>query len=606
MKKFNKMALLGAIMISSLFLGMSNPVAAYDADVFLYGVPGTSIMRDVDHHEAWDSSSIDVMYQVLEGLVAYDLADPDLPIVPKLATDLGTWNTENTEITFNLRTGVKFHDGTDFDADAVKWNFDRLMAYTIGNGTAEAVNNSVCQVAELYAPLNGQVVINETQVISPSSVKFVLNYAYSPFLPLLCFTASWIAAVDSMPYVQTFSPLSTGTIGSYGDGDQMIGTGPFVYDADNVYNPDELDFIAFDQYWGEQPSIQKMIWVRYANTEAVDQALLNGDIHFPAASLPEFYDQFDESPTVELQESRRGTGITYMGMHVPNVDATFREVISFAVDYDYIIEELLLGYAARLKSPVPLGIKDAIEPADVGVLNLTRAREVLFASPYLDETNDLNMSDDFDDFDWIALSESNPVATFNYTYNIGSSLRYDMGTIIQENLKRVGIRLELRGVTWSDFLNKLYGDWHQLELYLVGWGPDYNDPSNFINPLFSNTSGSNSAQVNDHEVQTKMMEALAVTDEAARTVLYTEIQTRIVEVIRPWCFISVSLGRAAWDYRVSNFPRNAMGNIYFYPVTWEPNKELPEDGGFIPGYSFVALIGIAAFSLLAISKKIRK
>jgi peptide/nickel transport system substrate-binding protein len=593
MKKFTTFALLSAVVISSLFLGMSSPAVAYDSDVFLYGVPGTRIMRDVDHHNAWDSGSIDVMDQVLEPLVGYDLADPELPIVPVLATSW-EWNAGFDEITFTLRSGVKFHDGTDFNAAAVKWNFDRLNNYT---------EEGIAQVAELYEPYNGELVIQETVVVDDTHVKFVLNYVYGAFLPLLCFSASYIAAPGSMPEKETEE------IGSYGDGDQIIGTGPFVYDADNVYNPDELDFIAFADYWGDAPSIQKMIWVRYANTEAVCQALLNGDIHFPAAALPEFYQEFEDKPEIVMGEQRRGTVTSYMGMHIPNINADFREAISFAVDYDYIIEELLLGYAIRMKSPVPQGIKYAMEPDDVGVLNLTRARQVLFTSGILTETDDLNMT--HDDFTWIARSESNPVATFNYTYNIGSSLRYDIGTVVEENLKRIGIAVELRGVPWSDFLTKLYGNWHELELYLVGWGPDYNDPSNFINPLFSNTSGSNSAQVNDTWLQATMMEALITEDGPVREQLYVDMQNYIAEEIRPWCFISTGYGRSAWDFRVSNYPRNAMGKLYFYPVVWQPNLTIEEfiggDGdGFIPGYSFVALIAVAAFSIMVTAKKFRK
>lgn len=101
-----------------------------------------------------------------------------------------------------------------------------------------------------------------------------------------------------------------------------------------------------------------------------------------------------------------------------------------------------------------------------------------------------------------------------------------------------------------------------------------------------------------------MMEALSTTDAAERTTLYEEIQTRIVEEIRPWCFISVGLGRSAWDYRVSNFPRNAMGNLYFYPVVWDPSARVP--GGEIPGFNLIALIGVAAFGLFITAKKFRK
>ena len=77
--------------------------------------------HDVSHIDpvfAWDWQSIQVINQICEGLYEYNLSDPNKVIIPKLATDFGVWNASKLEITIELRQGIKFHDGTDFDANA--------------------------------------------------------------------------------------------------------------------------------------------------------------------------------------------------------------------------------------------------------------------------------------------------------------------------------------------------------------------------------------------------------------------------------------------------------------------------------------------------------
>lgn len=594
MKKIKVFLLMGVLLASSLAFGAN--AAAQDEEVLIYGNIGTSLVDTIDLHDAWDSASIDVLDQVLEGLFAYDLTDPSLAIINRLATGY-TWSADNKNLTVTLQEGVTYHDGTTFGAEDVVYSFDRLT---------HLIEIGEVQVAELYEPLNGELVINTTHYIDEHTVMFELNYVYSAFLPLLCFSASYIISEDSQPAEELLS---------YGDGDQIIGTGPFIYDADNTFDANQLDFIRYEDYWDTPADIVKMIWVLYADTNVVNQAFLNGDVHLPAAALPEFYEQFEADPNIILGDVLPNLVVTYLGLSCINLELAERKAVSYAIDYDYIIDEIMLGYARRLKSPVPQGIMDATEP-EAAILDLTVARQALidgglinmsyYALDYFEvPESDFNVTSP--DAMWEEIATWDPVIAYNYTYNIGSSTRYDLGLAIKDDLAKIGVQMSMTGVSWSQFLRKAFIANEELELYLLGWAPDYNDASNYINPLFSNTSSSNGPGLNDPLVQQWMMDALATTNTTERTEIYSDIQDRLVEELYPWAFLFTGAGRGAWSIAIEGIQRNAMGKLYFYPMDFDPSRIVDQGGaGFIPGYGLVTLIGVSAIALMASAKKFKK
>ena len=157
------------------------------------------------------------------------------------------------------------------------------------------------------------------------------------------------------------------------------------------------------------------------------------------------------------------------------------------------------------------------------------------------------------------------------------------------NLGRIGIKVSDAGSTWSIVLQKVYelGGHHrnELELLFIGWGADYNDPSNFINPLFTNRSvASNSAQYNGYteameagrdpfdindNVQLLMEQALITPDGPAREAMYDRIQELLVEDM-PWCFAFSSQG-PAWAHasNLKGISYNAMGRYDLFECYFE-------------------------------------
>ncbi len=510
---------------------------------FIFGVMYGPV--DLDPHQAWDSASIDVIHQVVEGLLDVDLADPDLAIIPKLATSY-SWSTDNKEITFVLRQGVKFHDGTDFDATAVKWNFDRLY------GLIDEV-----QLAELWLLPTAEWIIKETVVVDTYTVKLVLNEPYAPLLGLLASWSAYFMSPDATPLDEL---IDTAT----GD---LVGTGPFIYNGTEAEV--EVLFIPNPNYWGGKPAVDAMVFAIITDAPAKNDALLTKEISLIDSPMLSMIPTFEADPDIQVGDRPPSLSIQYLGMNNELIPVEMRKAIAYAIDYDYIIDELMQGYAMRMTSPIPKGILYHNPDFDLPDLDLTIARQALIDANW-PGTDDLTATDDDA---WVAKAASaTPLATYNYTYNIGNEMREDMLIVCQDNLGKIGVAVTDAGMTWGEYIKRGYevGDLHRnmLELWWLGWIPDYNDPSNFINMLMTNTAiASNMAKVDDAQLQEWMEAAVTEIDPAKRKVFYDNIQQRCAEVIYPWVYGYVSdapwCGVANLRGYIPNAMKDMFDTIYF-------------------------------------------
>jgi len=203
---------------------------------------------------------------------------------------------------------------------------------------------------------------------------------------------------------------------------------------------------------------------------------------------------------------------------------------------------------------------------DVATLDLNHSRQMIIDMGL----TDLNLTST--NQEWRQLALNDPVFVCNFTWNTGNSVRENIGIIVMDNLRNVGINCTPNGVIWADYLNMLYGirggSRDDLSLFFIGWMPDYNDPSNYINPLFNNLTSS--AQVNDPELEALMLEGIRTTnDDPRRKEIYDRIQELLVEELYPWAYVMVSKGRTTHDILLTNFAYNAMGYLWLFECGWQ-------------------------------------
>lgn len=165
-----------------------------------------------------------------------------LEVEPMLAA---SWEQTDTDITFTLQEGVTFHDGTPFDAAAVKANIE-LVQKTPG-------------------PYAGPFqVIESVEVVDDLTVKFNLK---AP-APSLLTTLSTRAGAMASPVA-----IEAGTIG-----ETPVGTGPWAYDKSKSIAGTRIAFSAYDDYWGEKPAYQQIQLFAIAEDNAASAAMNNGEL----------------------------------------------------------------------------------------------------------------------------------------------------------------------------------------------------------------------------------------------------------------------------------------------------------------------------------------
>jgi peptide/nickel transport system substrate-binding protein len=584
------------------------PRGAVDTPL-IYGTIG--LVVNLDPHEAWDRASIDHINQVGEGLYAYNLRSSDVEIVHRLAASCGTWSANKMEFTVPLRTGVTFHDGSVFNASAVKWNFDRLNAFIEGKRT---------QIAELYTPLadlypTTPLLINETVVVDEFTVRFMLNYPFVALMALLCFSGSAIISPSSVANTSEF--LQVGT-------DLLVGTGPYIHVNTTT---EKTVFKAYANYYRGTPAVQHMEWIKYENITAASNALIAGEIDLGDVST-DFLNEFEISPDVTVGQSIKGIEITYMGLNNKFINKTLRQVISYAIDYEYMIEDLQDGEVARMISPVPeVGARHYPNVQPVAY-NVTKARLIL-----IDVGLSKGLTVDSPDQDWLDLVDRDPIASYSYWYGYGNDFHEEFGILVKLNCKMIGIKILLFGC--DPIVIRDHGE---EDMFCTGWSPPYNDPSIFINSLFWNTSDSNLARVNDPWLQIAMREALEETDSSIRYEMYIEIQKYIVEDLMPCVFLYVPIITNVLADTITNWNFNPMGQLDFYSATFMEEDTVITAGyrevdcGFelpwhvdtwptqdtettttdetipvgIPGYSLVAFFSVMVLTIMSIGYKHQK
>src|SRR5690625_1290341 len=454
--------------------------------------------ESLDPGSTSDGESSRVTQQVLETLLEFE--DESYDLRPGLAHD---WDVsdDGLEYTFYLEEGVTFHDGTDFNAEAVKINFDRFA-----DPEHEYAFQEDGYVYFMYETMFGGQkgdeghVVDEVVAVDDYTVEFHLNKPLGFFLQNMAMT---YFAITSPAALEEYGPEIN---------ENPVGTGPFKFVS--WTKDDSIILEKFEDYRIEGlPKLDRVIFEVIPDNAARLIALRSGDIDIMDGLNP------DDAAGVEADDdlilyARAENNFGYVGFNVqkePVDNQTLRQAISHAIDREAIVEALYAGYGTPAVNPLPLsylGYNDEVEGYQYDV---EKAKELLAEAGYADGL----------EIDLWTMPVARPYMPDPET----------VAEIVQNNLAEIGVEVNIVREEWAPYLEKTQNGEHQM--YMLGWSGTNGDPDYFLSSLLhgNNVGDSNREFYQNEEVDRLLDEAKVEIDQEKRAELYKEAQAIIAEEV---------------------------------------------------------------------------
>lgn len=504
----------------------------------------------LDPADVTDGESISRMDNIFESLVEYKSGGVD--IQPSLAT---SWDVsdDGLEITFDLRKNVKFHDGTDFNADAVVFSFARQ--YDTSHPYHEY--GEWAYWGYMFSDIDYVEKINDYKIII---------HLKNPNAAIMRSLAMFTVAIVSPTNAEEWGEEAF---------KHPIGTGPFKFVE--WIKDDHITVEANEDYWRAKPKLDKIIFRVIEDPSARLLAIQAGEIHGMEYPDPASFDLIESDSNLQLL-SEPGMNVGYLAMNTgygyydenengvrdsdedwvetpgyfePLTNKLVRKAINYAIDKNSIVDNLYKGTAIVAKNGMPpflLGHNDDI----------------------VDYSYDPDMAKDL-------LEEAGYPNGFNTTLwvmPVSRPYMFDPPKIaeaIQSYLADVNINVELYQIDWSTYLEQTENGDHPM--CLLGWTGDNGDPDNFMNVLYGSNSASigtagNIAFYNNSIVQEKFSAALQSYDATERTKLYEEAQVLIHEDA-PFVYLAHATQNMVFLSNIKGYVLNPTERKFFYPVEIE-------------------------------------
>ena len=461
--------------------------------------------RGLDPALVDDGESSKPIVQMYEGLTQF--GDSNTEVEPCLAE---SWEISDDGLTytFKLKQGVKFHDGTDFNAEAVKYNIDR---HTI-NKTEDM----------LYADfVYGDVA--ECNVIDDYTVEIKLTKASTPFLNNLAMSLG-------APMV---SPTACEAAGNNLN-EAPCGTGPYKFVRWDKNEAVVLE--RFDDYWGDKGVSKEIVFRTITDNSARVVALTNGEVDIIDGIDANVVDQITAAGC--LLNKTEGMNINYLAYNTERItDPEVRKALSQAVNVPELVQSLYRGYASQATSILPSFMPGYSADVIQTEYNPEEAQKVLADKG----VTELHM-----------LAYTNP-----RPYNTATG--QTLAEALQGYWSKVGITCTIDAYDWTTYKEKIgTGDY---DVCLYGWIGDNGDPDNFLNLLDSDDIEINLAQYHDEEYSQMLAAAASLPNGDERNAAYGEMEQKIADE-NVWLPISHQENLAAYVSNVQNFIYHPTGNTY--------------------------------------------
>lgn len=554
MKKFSFMALLGVlILILAACTDDSNveeeategeEAAAQEGGTLTLAIPSDAV--SMDPHGSNDVPSEQVRDTIYEPLLKQD---ENFEIVPVLAEEYE--QVDDTTWKFKLREGVTFHDGSEFNADVVKANIERVK--------------DVAKASPRSFLLD---MVTEVNIIDDYNIELVTEYPFAPLANNLTHGAGKMISKDLIDadYQQALDEAGSDlSLEEYYElraegGDEHeavaneissfvgqlvesepVGTNYFKFDSRSP--GDQTAVVRNDDYWGDTALLDGVNFKVVSEPGSRIAELESGSSDAILATLSSNIERVDSNEDVTLIRND-SVSIDYIGFNTekePFNDPKVRQAITHAFDSEAVLEGVYNGSGTPAEAPLAPGVLGYSEDLEGLDYNMERAQELLDEAGVEDLTINLMVNDD------------NPE-------------RVDVALWLQESLSTLGITVNVEQVEWGAYLAATGAGEH--DMFILGWSNSTGDPDNGIAPLFHSENigdTGNRSFYNNPELDSILDEARQSTEESEREQLYMDAQQILVDDA-PAIFIRHGENLNAHGNHVEGFEGDAY-NIFDFRGT---------------------------------------
>jgi peptide/nickel transport system substrate-binding protein len=480
--------------------------------------------QSLDPHTVTATNDFRILVNIYDGLVRYK--DGTLEVEPALA-ESWTISDDGKTYRFKLRQHVKFHDGSDFNAEAVKFNFDRML-----KEDHPFYNTGPFPLSFNFSS------IEAVNAIDPATVEFKLKEPFAPFLSNLAYPTGLIVSPEAVKkYGKEF-------------GRHPSGTGPFKFaewqSGQRVVverNPD---------YWDGAPALEAIVFRPITDPNTRVAEMMAGGLDIMVEVPPDNLATFKQDGNFAVAE-QAGPHVWFTILNAktgPFADKKVRQAANYAVNKPALVDNVLQGSATVAAGPIPPAfnwVEDKTEPY-----------------PYDPEKAKTLLAE---------AGVTNPEITF-YVTEGGSGMLdpITMGAAIQADLQAVGFKVKIETYEWNTFLGRvntgLDGKADMAEMAWMTNDPDTVPYLTLRTDALPDKGGFNSGYYSNPQLDALLEKARTSTDQAERGKLYGEVQA-IVHDDAPWLFVANWKQNAVTTAAVKGFKLQPSFLLHLKDVTKE-------------------------------------
>ncbi len=459
-------------------------------------------------------------------------ADGTAQVVPSLCTEYHV-SEDGLTYDFTLREGVVFSNGNPLTASDVQYTFERLLKVNNQNTDIPLEVVGAQDVADGKAEtLSGFKITDDTHF------SVTLNAPNAGFPAELSAPAMSVVDRESMTDGFGTDPAAT------------IGTGPYVV-TEWVTN-DHYTMVYNDKYWGQEPSVKKVVVSVIADANTQNLMFQNGELDMidlqnqDSAIVESLYKTTYADRIVSVPK----VGLTYLILNHDNEylkDVRVRRAIGMAIDVDTLIDTLYSGDAKRENGVIPTGVWAHNDSLEGFTYDPEGAKKLLEEAGYKEGQVTFEL----------AMDSSAP-GTLQLVYQS-----------VAQMLQQAGIKANVKSYDHAAWLEKR-GE-GKMDSFVARWGMDYNDPANIMYTFFGSEGNTKQRSLNypDKEVIARVAAASAIVDDGERMAEYQALEKKLISEDAAWIPLYEDMHLYCRGERVASFTPQWAGFSDFYAIDVE-------------------------------------